>query len=131
MYEATTRSISVSVTPTFLAEQSDPDAGHYVWAYEIVIENRGAETVTLLNRYWHITDETGRVQEVRGPGVVGEHPSLEPGQSYSYTSGCPLAAPSGVMHGSYEMVNADGERFDVMVPAFSLDLPDGTPAVVN
>ena len=99
------------------------DEDYYVWAYQVRIENQGQETVKLLNRYWHITDATGRVEEVRGPGVVGEQPVLGPGEAFEYTSGCPLQAPSGIMVGSYEMTKDDGTRFDVEIPAFSLDSP--------
>ncbi len=83
----------------------------------------GSDTVQLVNRYWHITDSLGRVQEVRGPGVVGEQPTLKPGESFEYTSGTPLPTPSGIMVGTYEMESANGRRFDVAVPAFSLDSP--------
>lgn len=124
-YIATTDSVTVRVQPSFLPRQSDPDAGQYLWAYEITIENDGNRTVQLLNRYWRITDGLGRVEEVRGPGVVGEQPVLDPGQSFSYASGCPLTTPSGIMAGHFEMVSEDGERFLVETPAFSLDLPRG------
>ncbi len=123
MYSESTRSIQVTVEPKYLDDQSEPDEDHYVWAYSIRIENKGAETVRLRNRYWQITDAQGRVQEVRGPGVVGEQPTLEPGESFEYTSGTPLATPSGFMKGAYEMETNSGEMFDVVVPAFSLDSP--------
>lgn len=123
MYSSITRSIRVSVKPVFLDEQSSPSDEHYVWAYQVRIENDGSETVQLINRHWHITDEMGRIQEVRGAGVVGEQPTLRPGESFEYTSGTPLDSPSGIMVGSYEMETAAGERFDVAVPAFSLDSP--------
>ena len=122
-YSATTRSIHVQVQPTYLEEQSSPDENYYVWAYRVRIENQGVETVQLLNRYWKITDASGRVQEVRGPGVVGEQPVLAPGESYVYTSGCPLSTPSGIMVGTYEMETREGELFDIAIPAFSLDSP--------
>jgi len=122
-YRETTRSIEVSVEPFFLDVQSSPDESHFVWAYHVSIRNLGGETVQLLNRYWQITDGLGRVQEVRGPGVVGEQPVLKPGESFEYTSGCPLSTPSGIMVGSYEMATPAGERFDIRVPAFSLDSP--------
>ncbi len=124
MYAETTRGIRVQVRPIYLDEQSEPDDGYFVWAYCVTIENQGAETVQLINRYWHITDGNGRVQEVRGPGVVGEQPVLAPGESFEYTSGTPLSSPSGIMVGSYEMVTTDGRRFEVSIPAFSLDTPD-------
>jgi ApaG protein len=123
MYEETTRAITVKVEPIFLEDQSDPGQNQFVWAYHIRIENRGRETVQLRNRYWHITDGYGRVQEVRGAGVVGEQPILRPGQAYEYTSGTPLPTPTGIMRGSYQMESEAGERFDIVVPAFSLDSP--------
>ncbi len=123
MYQKTTRAISITVEPTYLEERSSPPDNQYVWAYHVRIENSGEETVQLLNRYWRITDAHGRVQEVRGPGVVGEQPVLKPGDSFEYTSGTPLPTPSGIMVGAYQMETTDGERFDVAVPAFSLDSP--------
>lgn len=123
MYKETTHSIEVTAEPYFLEDQSSPDDGHYVWAYHIQIHNQGAETVQLLTRHWRITDASGRVQEVQGTGVVGEQPILKPGEAYEYTSGCPLSTPSGIMVGTYEMVTPSGKRFDVQVPAFSLDSP--------
>ena len=123
MYSEITRSIRVTVNPIYLEEQSSPADHHYVWAYHVQIENNGADTVQLLTRHWKITDSTGRMQEVRGAGVVGEQPVLAPGESYEYTSGTPLGTPSGIMVGSYEMEGQDGHRFDVAVPAFSLDSP--------
>ena len=123
MYSATTKSIRITVKPLFLDEQSSPGENHFVWAYHVVIENMGVESVQLLTRYWKITDSLGRSQEVRGAGVVGEQPVLEPGGRYEYTSGTPLPTPSGIMVGSYEMEAASGDRFSVAVPAFSLDSP--------
>ena len=123
MYAATTRSIRVTVNPVYLEEQSAPENDHYVWAYQVEIENQGEDVVQLLTRHWKITDSMGRVQEARGAGVVGEQPVLNPGESFQYTSGTPLGAPSGIMVGSYGMENGSGERFDVDVPAFSLDSP--------
>ncbi|MFA5121541.1 Co2+/Mg2+ efflux protein ApaG [Zavarzinia sp.] len=123
MYDKTTRAIRVSVKPTFLEDQSSPDENYYVWAYRVQIENQGAETVQLRDRYWRITDGFGRVQEVRGPGVVGEQPVLKPGERFEYTSGTPLATPSGIMLGTYRMETDKGESFEVEVPAFSLDSP--------
>ena len=123
MYVATTRSIRVTVNPVYLEEQSATENDHYVWAYQVEIENQGEDVVQLLTRHWKITDAMGRVQEVRGAGVVGEQPVLNPGESFQYTSGTPLGAPSGIMVGSYGMENGSGERFDVDVPAFSLDSP--------
>ena len=123
MYSAVTRAIRVEVEPIYLHEQSEPDDGQFVWAYRVQIENEGPETVQLLTRYWQITDGMGRVQEVRGAGVVGEQPVLNPGESYEYTSGTPLPTPSGIMAGIYQMEAAGGEQFDVEIPAFSLDSP--------
>jgi ApaG protein len=129
MYTETTHDIRIAVRPIYLDEQSEPEEDRYVWAYQIRIENMGGETVQLLNRYWHITDAGGRVQEVRGPGVVGEQPVLAPGEAFEYTSGCPLATPSGIMVGNYEMQGDDGRRFEVQIPAFSLDSPHQTGPV--
>ena len=123
MYSQTTRAITVTVKPFFLEDQSSPSDSHYVWAYHVRIENQGAETVQLRNRHWRITDSLGRVQEVRGAGVVGEQPVLKPGDSFEYTSGTPLPTPSGIMVGSYQMETDTGERFDIAVPPFSLDSP--------
>lgn len=123
MYEETTRNIRVAVEPSFLEDQSSPDESRYVWAYRIRIENRGAERVQLISRFWQITDARGRIQEVRGAGVVGEQPNIEPGGSYEYVSGAPLETPSGFMSGSYHMRAAAGEGFDVAIPLFSLDSP--------
>jgi ApaG protein len=121
MYRATTRNIEVTVTPRFLSDRSAPDKGQFFWAYTIEISNNGGETVQLKTRYWHITDGSGRVQEVRGAGVVGEEPVIAPGKSFEYTSGVPLPTPSGFMAGRYGMVTESGERFDIEIPAFSLD----------
>ena len=123
MYSSLTRSIRVSVEPLYLADQSSPSDDHYVWAYQVKIQNEGEVTVQLLNRHWRITDAMGRVQEVRGAGVVGEQPTLKPGEAFEYTSGTPLPTPSGIMVGTYEMETPAGERFDVAIPAFSLDSP--------
>jgi ApaG protein len=124
-YEAVTRGIRVRVRPQFLDQQSEPDENKFLWAYTIEIANEGRETVQLKSRYWKITDESGHVEEVRGPGVVGETPTLKPGTSFTYTSGCPLSTPSGIMVGHYSMVTEDGEAFNIAVPAFSLDSPFG------
>jgi ApaG protein len=123
MYSETTRSIKVTVQPFYLEQHSSPNENHYVWAYHVRIENLGDETVQLRNRHWRITDSLGRIEEVRGPGVVGEQPVLGPGVSFEYTSSCPLSTPSGFMVGDYEMETQTGERFLARVPAFSLDIP--------
>ena len=122
-YSQTTRHLTVTVEPTFLEEQSSPAENQFVWAYRVRIENHGSQTVQLLRRHWRITDALGRVHEVKGPGVVGEQPVLRPGDSYEYTSGTPLSTPSGIMSGSYQMESDEGEHFDIIIPAFSLDSP--------
>ncbi|MFO1109494.1 MAG: Co2+/Mg2+ efflux protein ApaG [Bradyrhizobium sp.] len=126
MYRAITRQIEVTVEPAFMPERSVPDRGQYFWAYTIAITNAGAETVQLKTRHWIITDATGKRQEVRGPGVVGEQPVLAPGERYEYTSGVPLPTSSGFMSGRYQMVSASGEQFEIDVPTFSLDAPSAT-----
>jgi len=123
MYSETTRDIKVTVRPVYLEDQSSPAEHHFVWAYHVRIENLGRRTVRLRSRHWRITDANGRLQEVRGPGVVGEQPELKPGEAFEYTSGTPLGTPSGIMVGSYRMEAVDGETFDIAVPAFSLDSP--------
>ncbi len=122
-YEATTRGVTVRVRPQFLPDQSDPEARRWVWAYAVEIDNLSRQTVQLLARHWIITDGMGRVEEVKGPGVVGKQPTIRPGERYAYTSGCPLPTSSGVMTGSYRLVTDAGEAFDAAIPAFSLDLP--------
>jgi len=124
MYRATTRSIQVTVTPSYQADRSSPEEAEYFWAYTIEILNLGLDVVQLRARSWRITDGNGKVQEVAGSGVIGEQPVLRPGESFEYTSGCPLRTPSGIMAGHYEMRDEKGEAFDVEIPAFSLDLPD-------
>jgi ApaG protein len=123
MYSSTTRSIKVTVKPVYLDDRSAPADNHYVWAYHVRIENLGKTTVQLRDRHWKITDSFGRMQEVRGAGVVGEQPVLKPGGSYEYASGTPLPTPSGIMVGTYGMETEGGERFEVAIPAFSLDSP--------
>ncbi len=129
MFSAITRCINVSVQPIYLEDESDPEENRFIWAYHVVISNQGIETVQLMTRYWRIIDASGHVQEVRGDGVIGEQPTLQPGQSYEYTSGTPLTTPSGFMGGSYEMENTNGERFDIVIPTFSLDCPTGTSQI--
>lgn len=124
MYRAVTRQIEVIVEPNFLPERSSAEDGRFFWAYTIVIVNSGPETVQLKTRHWIITDGTGRSQEVRGEGVVGEQPVLEPGERFEYTSGVPLQTPSGFMSCSYQMVTESGEPFEIDIPAFSLDSPN-------
>jgi len=129
MYEAVTRGIRVRVVAQFLEEESSPEDGRYFWAYTIDIINESSETAQLRSRHWRITDANGRLEEVRGPGVVGQTPVLEPGASFRYTSGCPLTTPSGIMVGSYQMTTEKGELFNVEVPAFSLDSPHARRSV--
>lgn len=128
-YEAVTENIVVRVRPTYLPQQSDPDGRRWVWAYVIEIENLRPEAVQLLARHWTITDALGRVEEVRGAGVVGEQPVIPPGGVHRYASGCPLPTSSGSMVGAYSMADAAGRVFTVAIPAFSLD--SETPRQVN
>jgi ApaG protein len=122
-YRAVTRQIEVQVRPQFLPERSSPENGYYFWAYHITLTNLGRETVQLKTRHWRITDAHGRLQEVRGTGVVGEEPVLKPGENFEYTSGVPLPTSSGFMTGTYGMVSATGDEFEIEIPAFSLDTP--------
>ncbi len=128
-YKTITKDISVSVEPFYLDQESEPDESHYVWGYQIQIENYGKETVKLERRHWVITDGNGQTHEVEGEGVVGEQPILEPGQTFEYTSGAPLSTSSGFMAGSYKMKLDDGTYFDVEIPAFSLDVPTNKRSV--
>ena len=123
MYERQTRSINVAVKPAYLDDQSDPEGERFVWSYTVTIENRGQEPVQLMSRYWNIIDGDGRIQEVRGPGVVGAQPVIDPGESFQYTSGCPLETSSGLMSGRYQMKAASGEAFEAEIPAFLLESP--------
>lgn len=129
MYEEVTRGIKVSVRPNYLERQSDPEDGRFVWAYTVRIDNDSEETVHLLTRYWRITDSQGLTEEVQGDGVVGEQPTIPPGEWYEYTSGAPLPTPSGLMVGRYGMETETGDAFDVAIPAFSLDSPHETGQV--
>ena len=129
MYRLTTRAIQVTVEPSFVEGESNPDDGRYFWAYRIEISNLGGEVVRLRSRHWRITDANGKTEEVRGAGVVGKQPVLKPGETFSYTSGCPLATPSGIMVGTYQMQNEKGEMFSIDIPAFSLDLPNARRTV--
>ncbi|HEX6609618.1 MAG TPA: Co2+/Mg2+ efflux protein ApaG [Hyphomicrobiaceae bacterium] len=123
MYEALTHGIRIKVEPQYLEEQSSPDDSYFFWAYTIEIANEGNSVVQLKTRHWRITDAHGKTEEVRGPGVVGKTPVLDPGESFTYTSGCPLGTASGIMVGSYQMQLQDGSLIDVAIPAFSLDSP--------
>jgi ApaG protein len=128
-YQAETNGVVVRVTPTFLPDQSDPPQ-MWVWAYAVEIENRSERTVQLVSRHWIITDALGRVEEIAGPGVIGEQPVLRPGAVHAYASGCPLPTSSGSMVGTYRMLVEGGDTFDAAIPAFSLDLP-GARRTVN
>ena len=123
MYSKTTKKINITVNPYFLEDQSEPDDQHYVWAYQVTIDNQSSHKVQLKNRYWKIIDSNGIKQEVRGEGIVGEQPVLNPGEKFEYTSGTPLSTPSGFMEGYYEMETNGGKKFDVIIPQFSLDSP--------
>ena len=123
MYTAVTHGVRVTVTPRYLEAESSPEAGQYFFAYTVEITNLGLEGVQLTHRYWRIVDGRGRVQEVRGEGVVGQQPKLGAGESFTYTSGCPLPTPDGTMEGNYRMVTATGDAFEAEIPAFSLDSP--------
>src|ERR1700749_2086168 len=123
-YIANTRGIAVSVEPTYLEMRSSPDRSEYFWAYRVIIENQGQETVHLLSRHWMITNARGDLAEVKGPGVVGKQPVIKPGERFEYTSGAPLNTPSGMMGGAYQMESESGERFDIEIPTFSLDRPN-------
>ncbi len=127
MYNSITSDISVSVLPVYIDERSKPEEGMYFWAYRVVVENRSDDSVQILSRHWHITDGNGLVEEVDGAGVVGEQPVIEAGDSFEYTSGCPLDTPSGIMVGHYVVKKAGGDTIKVAIPAFSLDLPDFQP----
>ena len=120
MPTVTTENIRISVRALYLEDRSDPAEERFAFAYQIQIANEGSETVQLRRRHWIITDAGEDVQEVRGLGVVGQHPHLSPGESFTYTSGAVLATPAGQMEGSYQMVGDDGVEFDAMVPPFGL-----------
>jgi ApaG protein len=124
VYEAVTADVTVRVTPDYMPEQSSRANGRFVWAYTVEIENRSAREIQLISRRWVITDGLNRTETVRGQGVVGEQPSLKPGEAYRYASACPLQTPSGLMGGAYQMLSAEGELFEVAIPTFSLDLPE-------
>jgi ApaG protein len=110
--------------PAYLEARSSPSNAQYFWAYRVIIENQGRETIQLLSRHWMITNARGELTEVKGPGVVGEQPVLKPGESFEYTSGCPLNTTSGMMGGAYQIETESGERFDIEIPTFSLDSPN-------
>ena len=122
-HHATTQGVTVRVSVSYLPEQSEPGRGRWFWAYHVRIENEGGRAVQLLTRHWIITDGRGARHSVEGEGVVGEQPLIEPGGSFDYVSGCPLATPTGAMQGSYRMVAEDGTTFDVDIPRFTLTAP--------
>jgi ApaG protein len=121
--DATTRGVRVEVRTAYVPERSAPQESRYFFAYRIRISNVGEETVQLLSRHWVISDGEGNVEHVRGPGVVGEQPVLEPGEAFEYTSFCPLPTPIGSMHGTYQMVTAGGSAFDAEIAPFPLAVP--------
>jgi ApaG protein len=123
MSSATTRGIRVDVTPMYLEARSDPTQHRWMYAYHVTITNLGTATVQLRTRHWIITNAMGQVEHVKGPGVVGEQPTLEPGEAFEYTSGCPMDTSMGTMHGSYQMEAEDGEEFDVEIAPFTLAEP--------
>jgi ApaG protein len=121
--EAVTRGIRVQVASEYAPERSEPGKNKWFFLYTITISNEGPETVQLVTRHWIITDGTGHVEEVRGPGVVGKQPTLKAGESFDYTSGCSLDTPFGVMEGTYQMVTESGDRFDAKIAPFTLSEP--------
>ena len=121
--EALTRGVRVKVQSEYSPDKSVPSKNQWFFLYTVTIANEGSDTVQLLTRHWLITDGTGRIEEVRGPGVVGKQPTLKPGDSFEYTSGCPLPTPFGVMEGTYQMVTQNGERFDAKIAPFTLSEP--------
>jgi ApaG protein len=124
-HQAETDGLTVRVSVAFLADQSSPEAGRWFWSYHIRIENHRATAVQLLARHWLISDAKGRLHEVRGPGVVGDMPRIEAGDSYDYVSGCPLETSSGAMRGEFHMVDEAGSTFDIAIPPFTLEAPRG------
>jgi ApaG protein len=120
MSTAVTQGIRVEVLARHATENSRPQQGEWLFQYTVRITNEGSETVQLLNRHWIITDGLDHVEEVQGPGVIGEQPVLAPGESFKYSSWCPLKTPTGMMHGTYEMVRGNGERFDIEIAPFGL-----------
>ncbi|MGI9401062.1 MAG: Co2+/Mg2+ efflux protein ApaG [Rhizobiaceae bacterium] len=127
MFEALTNNVLVTAMPVYIDERSEPEDSQYFWAYRISIENKNPVSVQLLSRYWQIVDAIGHVEEVRGEGVIGEQPVIGAGETYEYTSGCPLSTPSGFMSGKYQMIDEDGLEFEADIPSFPLDLPDIKP----
>ena len=130
MFSAVSHDIVVSVEPRYLVEESEPDEHRYVWSYRVVIANHGHRAVQLMTRAWEITDANGFRRQVTGPGVVGQQPIIEPGEAFEYSSGCPPSTPSGIMAGTYQMIDDRGAPLEVTIPAFSLDMP-GVGRVIN
>ncbi len=122
-YEQRTDDVVIRVEPEFLAEQSNPSDSRFIWAYTVEIDNQSQQDLTVMERFWQIADSRGQVQEVRGAGVVGETPIVRSGETFRYTSGAPLTAPSGMMRGSYTVTDEKGDSFDIIVPTFLLDSP--------
>ena len=129
IYERETAGVRISVQPDYLEDESEPEAGRFIWAYTVEIENQSADSVQLVTRQWAITDAMGRTEHVQGVGVIGEQPVIRPGERFRYTSGAPLTTSSGFMRGSYEMQRENGETFSAIIPDFSLDIPDDRPAL--
>ena len=127
LFEQRTKDVVVRVEPEFLPDQSSPGEGRFIWAYTVEIDNQSDSDLRVTERYWHIADSRGQVQEVRGQGVVGEKPVVRAGESFRYTSGAPLSAPSGMMSGSYRVEAEGGESFDIDIPVFVLDSPHRGP----
>ncbi|MGB6230562.1 MAG: Co2+/Mg2+ efflux protein ApaG [Litorimonas sp.] len=127
LFEQRTKDVIVRVEPEYLAEQSNPSDGRFIWAYTVEIDNQSEDDLRVTGRYWHIADSRGQVQEVRGQGVVGEKPVVRAGEQFRYTSGAPLSAPSGMMSGSYRVEPEQGDAYDIDIPVFVLDSPfEGT-----
>lgn len=124
-FETITRGIRITVQPEYMPDRSDPGTGNFLFAYHITIRNEGEAPVKLLSRHWIITDGSGKQEQVRGPGVVGEQPHLQPGEGFRYTSACPLPTPVGSMQGSFQMITDEGEQFDALIEPFTL-APPGT-----
>ncbi len=122
-YEAVTDGVKIRVRPRFLHDESEPGRSHFMWAYTVEVENGSDRVWTIMRRHWQIVDAAGRLQAVDGDGVIGQTPTLAPGERFSYTSGAPLATPSGIMRGTYDLVGENGEEMVATIPAFSLDSP--------
>lgn len=124
MYSEVTRQIEVRVDPIYVADQSRPDEDYFFFAYRVRIKNESTVGAKLLSRHWHIVDGHGHKEEVKGPGVVGQQPRLEPGQEYEYTSFCPLPTPTGNMRGTYQLIDDRGDKFDINIPLFFFRVPE-------